>query len=174
MTSILHHTEEQKLKKKVKDTVIYLYIILKVNISRYRKIALLVANHLPCSSQLQRIWLRTWQQGGCLGTQAFSGQHLEMVPEYSVVNLKNIFIVNCSSRTSEVTEPVLTQLHGQNEKGTGRFFLSSPHKSSGRDSEEGVMLSQSECLVICHGESWSSCQVTRWENMLLQKAVDLG
>lgn len=26
MTSILHHTEEQKLKKKIKDTLIYIYI----------------------------------------------------------------------------------------------------------------------------------------------------
>lgn len=55
MTSILHHTRT-KIKEKIKDSLyIYLYIILKVNISRYRKIALLVANHLPCSSQLQRI-----------------------------------------------------------------------------------------------------------------------
>lgn len=26
MTSIIHHTEEQKLKKKIKDTVLYIFI----------------------------------------------------------------------------------------------------------------------------------------------------
>lgn len=86
--------------------------------------------------------------------------------------IENIFIVNCSPRTLEVTLPVLTQLHEKN-KGTGLLFTSSSHIFLAWNFQRGYAFSGRMSRDLSLGMTVKlSCKW--WENMPLWKVVDLS
>lgn len=126
MISILHHTE-QKIKENNQTLFyIFIYIIFQVNISRYRKNCIASCKSSPLQLSAPENLTQNTAVGRASQYTSFCRAAFRGGSRVQFCQFKHIFIVNRSPGTLQVTRPVLTQLQGQNEKGTALLFLSSP------------------------------------------------